>query len=292
MKHSYLILIMTLIWSCTSQSQSLNTEIVEQGKKPYLLGEIDKSGLNSSNYEHWFLSQFNDYHPDKVAIDKIRDELKKYEIIAFMGTWCGDSRREVPRFYKLLETANFPMDQLTMIAVSSKPNMYKQSPNHEERGLNIHRVPTFIFYKKGKEIGRIVESPIKSLEEDIVSIINGNYQSNYQIVTEVNSIINDKDFYNKAQQLIPKYKALAKNMYELNTYARLLTTQQKTEQAILVFKLNTMLFPDQPRTYMSLANTLGANGYKERAVKVLTEALNVHPSHKGIEQNLSMIKSN
>ncbi len=292
MKHSYLILIMVLVWSCTSQSQSLNNEIIEQGKKPHLLGKIDKTGLTSDNYKHWFLAQFNDYQPNEEAIDNIQRKLKQYNIIAFMGTWCGDSRREVPRFYKILDAANFPMNQLTMIAVSSQPDMYKQSPDHEERGLNIHRVPTFIFYKKGKEINRIVESPIKSLEEDIVSIINGDYQSNYQLVTEVSRIIDDKDFYDKALEALPNFKKLAKNMYELNTYARLLATQRKTEEAIQVFKLNTVLFPDQPRAYMSLANTLGANGYKERAVKVLTDALNLHPNHKGIQQNLTMIKSN
>ncbi len=292
MKQTYLILIMTLVWSCTSQSQSLNTEIAEQGKKPHLLGKIDKTGLTSSNYKHWFLSQFNDYQLNEEVIDKIQSKLRKYDILVFMGTWCGDSRREVPRFYKVLEAAKFPMDQLTMIAVSRKPTMYKQSPGHEERGLNIHRVPTFIFYKKGKEIHRIVESPVKSLEEDILNILEGDYQSNYEIVNQVSRIVNDKDFYDKALKSISSYKQLAKNMYELNTYARLLSTQNKTEQAIQVFKLNTILFPDQPRTYMSLANTLGANGHKERAVKVLTQALDVHPNHKGIQENLTMIKSN
>ena len=37
--------------------------------------------------------------------------------------------------------------------------------------LKIERVPTFIFYRDGKEIGRIVENPSNSLVEDFLDII-------------------------------------------------------------------------------------------------------------------------
>jgi len=37
--------------------------------------------------------------------------------------------------------------------------------------LKIELVPTIIFYKQDTEIGRIVESPQTSLEEDMVDII-------------------------------------------------------------------------------------------------------------------------
>lgn len=119
--------------------------------------------------------------------------LKGYTITLFLGTWCGDSKQEVPKFYKVLEACNFPLDQLSVIAVSRKPNMYKQSPQHEEAGLNIHRVPTFIFYINGKEINRIVEHPIETFEQDIQNIIIKNkYKSNYQIVTAIDNILKKK----------------------------------------------------------------------------------------------------
>jgi hypothetical protein len=37
---------------------------------------------------------------------------------------------------------------------------------------NIVYVPTFIFYKDGVEVGRIVEAPKHSLEIDIINILN------------------------------------------------------------------------------------------------------------------------
>jgi len=76
-----------------------------------------------------------------------------------MGTWCGDSKREVPRFIKVLEAANFPVDNLKIVAVDRRKEQYKKSPTGEEWGLSIKRVPTFIFYKNGKESNRIIESP-------------------------------------------------------------------------------------------------------------------------------------
>jgi len=37
--------------------------------------------------------------------------------------------------------------------------------------LDIKRVPTFIIYENGEEIGRIIETPKKSLEKDLEKIV-------------------------------------------------------------------------------------------------------------------------
>ena len=52
-----------------------------------------------------------------------------------------------------------------------------------EEGFNILRVPTFIFYKDGKEIGRFVEHAIdgSTIEDDILKIVSGQpYTHPYQ----------------------------------------------------------------------------------------------------------------
>jgi len=35
----------------------------------------------------------------------------------------------------------------------------------------VENVPTFIFFRNGEELGRIIEAPDKSLEEDMAGII-------------------------------------------------------------------------------------------------------------------------
>lgn len=97
-----------------------------------------------------------------------------------MGTWCGDSKREVPRILKMLDCCGFKERDVNLIMVSNKDSLYKKSPQHEEAGKNIVRVPTIIIEQKGLEVGRIVEFPKISLEKDMLAILrNENYQPNY-----------------------------------------------------------------------------------------------------------------
>lgn len=291
------IFLITIAFAISSllNAQNINTEITENTNSPYLLGKIDKSGLEGDNYKSWFSKNYNDYQPNTEITTEITPKLKSYEIILFMGTWCGDSKQEVPKLYKVLETCNFSMNQLTVIAVSKAQNMYKQSPKHEEKGLNIHRVPTVIFYRDGIEVNRIVEHPIKSFEEDIMNIVTVNdYESNYQIVTAINTILDKKGvkaLKRNRKKLLKKFKNQVTNMYELNTYGRVLYGTNRIEEAIEVFKLNTALFPDEPRTYMSLANTLSLSGYKEKAIKIIEDALKKHPKNANLIENLNNIKS-
>ena len=54
-----------------------------------------------------------------------------------------------------------------MIAVDRN----KEDLNGEVDSLAIELVPTFIFYREGKEIGRIEESPRETLEKDFNKIV-------------------------------------------------------------------------------------------------------------------------
>ena len=85
-----------------------------------------------------------------------------------MGTWCSDSQREVPRFFKILDQLAFNFNNITLIGV----NRAKQADNTEVNELNIELVPTIIFFIDGKEIGRIIESPEENLEKDMVKILS------------------------------------------------------------------------------------------------------------------------
>lgn len=136
-----------------------------------LLGTITKEALQTGLYANWFASNYEEYKTDDQRISQFQETLKEFHILLFMGTWCSDSQREVPRVLKILEKADFPEDQIKMVALDKRDEFYKKSPGGEEWGLGINLVPTIIFLKEGKEAGRIVEIPINSLEKDMEAIV-------------------------------------------------------------------------------------------------------------------------
>ncbi len=134
-----------------------------------LLGKANRNGFKMDAFKDWFNSGYEDYKVNSETVEKLEPLLKDVEITIFMGTWCEDSQRETPHFYKILDAADFDESKSTLITVSEE----KTTPQGFEKGKNITNVPTFIFYKNGAELGRIVEYPIESLEKDMLAILSG-----------------------------------------------------------------------------------------------------------------------
>ncbi|WP_438425391.1 hypothetical protein [Aquimarina macrocephali] len=257
MKTIICIVIAMILSMMTLSAQSFNHEIKVEGSSPMLLGKINNQGLTQGPYNEWFSKNHKEYIPKQSSIDSLKTQLSSYTITLFMGTWCGDSKREVPRMYKILEESNFPLDRLTVVAVDRSREAYKQSPGGEHEGLNIHRVPTLIFYKDGKEVNRIVESPINTIEEDILAILAKNYTPKYSSVMLMDDILTKKgtSYISKnTKKLVKQFKDKTQNLYELNTYASVLFYANKKEEAIAILDFNTALFPKEANTYVSLAN--------------------------------------
>ncbi|MDP4221845.1 MAG: thioredoxin family protein [Bacteroidota bacterium] len=138
-------------------------------QETWILGYFNPARLSQPPYSEWYSKGFNEYKPDPAVIEKLskvnKDDLS---IKIVMGTWCPDSRREVPRFMQVLDQLKFPSDKLTFIGVDNE----KHSPIGDYEYLNIQRVPTFIIMKNNVEAGRIIENPVASLEQDILNILN------------------------------------------------------------------------------------------------------------------------
>lgn len=139
-----------------------------------LLGKFSKQDLLKEPYAKWFKPRYENYKPKKSAIKTIHNYINDYKITLFMGTWCGDSKRETPRLFKILEEAGYNKKNLTAFAVDHA----KTTPEKEEENVNLQRVPTIIFYKNGKEVNRFVEFAQESIEEDIAKIVSGKKYTN------------------------------------------------------------------------------------------------------------------
>jgi thiol-disulfide isomerase/thioredoxin len=146
MKYFFVFISIFTLLSCKSQQEITATK----NKQGDLIGFTNKASFLQSPYNTWFTKNYDLYQLDKSAINSLKEHLNGVTIKGFMGTWCGDSKRETPHFYKVLEAADFNFKNLELITV----NRSKKTPDNLQENYNIIRVPTFIFYKDGKEIGR------------------------------------------------------------------------------------------------------------------------------------------
>jgi thiol-disulfide isomerase/thioredoxin len=175
----YLLLIMLLgFCGCASKKYTpALSAVAEQAAVPavnfseqstWLLGYINPSLFTREPHSSWYFKGYDDYRINPEALNKLLEINKDgLTIKIVMGTWCPDSRREVPRFMRILDQWQFSVAKVTFIGVDNA----KLSPVGEYDNLDIQRVPTFIIYKNNIESGRIIENPKTSLEQDIVNII-------------------------------------------------------------------------------------------------------------------------
>ncbi len=140
-----------------------------------LTGVHNEWAFNQEPYAAWFKPRYESYNPDQQVVSSLKENMNGVTVRAYMGTWCGDSKRETPKFYKLMDQVGFDESDITMITVDRS----KKQPVELVSGYDVIRVPTFIFYKNGKEIGRFVERPRESLEADILKIVSGEPYKHY-----------------------------------------------------------------------------------------------------------------
>ncbi len=132
-----------------------------------LIGYCTREVFNDSVFASWFNPEYESYKPDSSTIELLKKNMDGIDIILGMGSWCSDSQLHVPDFYKILDEINYPSGKVTLIAV----NEDKKTERNEIDSLDIEFVPAFIFYRESTEVGKIVESPEKSLEEDMLGIL-------------------------------------------------------------------------------------------------------------------------
>jgi thiol-disulfide isomerase/thioredoxin len=229
-----------------------------------MIGPVDRKGFSSPPYSKWFVTEYKDYQPNVNVIEDIKKndlpDLNELKITVFMGTWCSDSKKQIPRLYKILDQINFNEDSLSVHAVGIVPKEFRKTHNGiAEKGRNIYRVPTIIVTRNKQELGRIVEFPNDTLEQDVLNILLGaNYiQANYILEGEVNDYLEKKGLngFEKTINLMAKEfteKGIKED--ELNHYiAYNLLYAKRYREAALVTKMMIVIFPEAGHLHMTLA---------------------------------------
>jgi thioredoxin 1 len=167
--YSKLFFSVLIITSITFSFKLYGAEQTQADEKPVtevLIGQITAEQLTSN------FKSFDNTDRKKIlseeTIARLTEVKGTYSIKAFLGTWCHDSEREIPILLDIIKTAKNPNLQLSLIAL----NMAKEDPKGLAKQYQIKYTPTIVIEAHGIEIGRIVERPENSLEDNILSIIN------------------------------------------------------------------------------------------------------------------------
>jgi thiol-disulfide isomerase/thioredoxin len=149
----------------------------------YLLGWVTPDSLCRACPE--FQPIPGAYQPAERALQLLRCYGEPATVLIFFGSWCSDSKREVPKFYATFaRTANKNFSTRLFGLDRSK----KDAAGFAE-AFGITHVPTFIFLANNRdffgnrdswreqtkgELGRITETPAISIEQDWANILMHN----------------------------------------------------------------------------------------------------------------------
>ena len=100
MKKIILFFIIIVTISCKAQKKEPNAVLDKDGN---LVGIANKDNFLIEPFNEWFLTNYDAYEVDTETIENIKPLLKEITIKVFMGTWCSDSRRDSPAFFKLMD---------------------------------------------------------------------------------------------------------------------------------------------------------------------------------------------
>jgi hypothetical protein len=165
MKRTVFLAALFFIAGCGS-GEGYQISVDPHGQK-IVTGRIFPSMLESDSSFEWYGKNYAAFIPDSSSIVVLSAEAKNIHFIVFGGTWCSDTKRELPKFFKTASLAHIPESNIELYGVGRS----KKSSDGLTEKYHVTNVPTFIVLSDGKEIGRIVEQPEEGIEFNLVHIL-------------------------------------------------------------------------------------------------------------------------
>lgn len=106
---------------------------------------------------------------ESAAVEYLKELREKITIKVFMGSWCVDAQLHVPVLFKALQQADNARITVQVIGLDRR----KKDLDGLTQIYGIDFTPTFVVEYKGREIGRIIETPSKDAASDVVVILRG-----------------------------------------------------------------------------------------------------------------------
>ncbi len=137
---------------------------------PVLLGLLDWDEL--ADLPGW-RADYDEAEPGPASIATLASATGNYRIVTVLGSWCHDSQREVPRLVKVLDEIGAPVFSHELIGVD-RTRRIDDADVAAFAGIErtVDRVATIVvFDADGIELGRVVETAEKPIEELLVDFL-------------------------------------------------------------------------------------------------------------------------
>jgi tetratricopeptide (TPR) repeat protein len=243
-----------------------------------LIGSVNRDGFIKKPFSTWFVTGYESYQPDQKIIDQIKKsaliEGNNLNVTVFMGTWCSDSQKQIPRLYKILDEIGLSSDRVSVHALGIVPHEFRKTHDGiAENDLNIYRVPTIILRKNNIELGRIIETPAETLEQDLLTILQGgSYRPPAHILEgEVNQYLEKngvEGFEKNIDSIADFFREKGIKEDDLNHYIAFnLLYAKRYKEAAAVLKMMLKIFPEAGHLHLTLARTHELLNNDYRALK-------------------------
>ncbi|MCB0834645.1 MAG: thioredoxin family protein [Bacteroidetes bacterium] len=161
MKGIWIALVSVLVVGCTAERSHLR---VINGEK-LLSGPIGKEELFREFPQ--FKENYDNYMPRISPNQSLRETIDSCKILIFLGTWCSDTKRHLPVILKVID---FLAGHNVIYELHALDRSKRDSDGLTTK-YRVERIPTVIFIKHGSEVGRFVERPKNSVEDDLYGIL-------------------------------------------------------------------------------------------------------------------------
>jgi len=102
---------------------------------------------------------------DMLWIDSLRTIKDTFGLTVFLGTWCSDSKKLVPKMFGLLPFIPVKLERIYALDTTKNDSAKFAQAN------SISRIPVFIFKRNGVEMARISEKPEKRLSRQLYYLL-------------------------------------------------------------------------------------------------------------------------
>lgn len=209
MKKIFLSILLVFSLPLFLTAQNFVKEYDKSTGKPLFRGKIQFNDLLKESTCSWLGESAQSCQPNSMDLQNISDNKENYRFVLFVGTWCGDTKEVLPKFYKTMLESGITQGAIEMYGV----NREKHSLKEEDKIYKIERVPTIIVLNQNREVGRIIEMPQTTIEHDIATMIVKDVQD-----LEEKKIAKEIEFEKNRQDEMNRMKKRERKKYFYTDY--------------------------------------------------------------------------